>query len=215
MKASSLLRFIFAGAVALFSMLLGSAQNTLCNRDSLSARDFRDMALRGFDILADTAASAPDIIRGLQLTRIAAEANDPVALNNLGYLADSGKFSRMPGLEADSIVALNPERAARFYIAAMRHKMTSAAINLLNLTSRHPELDLPADDVSQAHMLVARAYALGNSVLPYDYQESLNHFLEAARLGNPEAIRVIKETLEMFPDAFPPDMVSGIKGLTN
>lgn len=165
-------------------------------------RESREMALEGFDIISDTTATPAMLARGLELTRMAAEADDPVALNNLGYLAASGRLSNVPGLECETLVSLSPQRAAYFYRRAMSHRTTSAAINLLDLLKLHPEVKVPTESVAEAHMLIARAFALGNSVLPYDFDLAQSHFLEAARLGNKDALRIVRETIGQFPDAY-------------
>ena len=167
-----------------------------------SPRESRQMALEGFDIISDTAATPAMLARGLELTRMAAEADDPVALNNLGYLAASGRLSNVPGLECDTLVSLSPQRAAYYYQRALSHRMTSAAINLLELLKQYPDVKVPSESVAEAHMLIARAFALGNSVLPYDFDLAQTHFLEAARLGNEDALRIVRETIGQFPDAY-------------
>lgn len=170
--------------------------------EPVSPKEYREMALQGFDILSDTTSTPERLIEGLELTRRAADGGDAVALNNLGYLAQSGLLEGTPGLENDSTVKKSPQRAAEYYTAAMGRRMTSAAMNLLTLLTEHPDIEVPRESVSEAHLIVGRAYALGNTVLPYSFEQSQRHFLESAKLGNEEAKRIIQETIEMFPDSF-------------
>ncbi len=162
----------------------------------------REMALVGYEVLGDTAQSAPVNVWGLDITRRAAEAGEPVALNNLGYFSATGAISNRPGLEEEPLATLNPERAVEFYDRAMSRGMLSAAMNLLDLASNYPELQIAPKTLSTANMMVGRGYALGNNVLPYDFDKANQHYLTAARLGNKQALEIIREIIGQFPDAF-------------
>lgn len=170
---------------------------------SLTPREAREMALEGFGLLADSTSTSCSLKRGLELTRRAADAGDPVSLNNLAYLFESGRLADTADSTGHALMAVDLDSAAFYYGAALDRNLTSAAINLLNLAEGHPEVEVPSGRIAAAHMALGKAYALGNTVLPYDYGASQRHFLAAARLGNPKAREIVREILGQFPDAFP------------
>lgn len=190
------IRKILAGtsSIALLAALSASA---------LTPHEARGLALEGFDLIADSLASECALAKGLELTRAAAEAGDPIALNNMGYLYESGRLADLRDTIGNPLIEVSPDSAAAYYGRALDRKLTSAAINLLQLAEAHPDLIIPRERLAAAHIALGRAYALGNSVLPYDFDASQQHFLEAARLGDEKALEIVRETLGQFPDAYP------------
>lgn len=190
------IRKILAGtsSVALLAALSASA---------LTPHEARGLALEGFDLIADSLASEPSLARGLELTRAAAEAGDPIALNNMGYLYESGRLENLRDSVGNPLIETSADSAAVYYGRALDRKLTSAAINLLQLAETKPDLTIPREHLAAAHMALGRAYALGNSVLPYNFDASQRHFLEAARLGDEKALEIVRETIGQFPDSYP------------
>lgn len=59
----------------------------------------------------------------------------------------------------------------------------------------------PSDpEAARAYALLGHAYARGRGV-PYDHRLANEYFARAAILGNPAAMFILAETLEIFPDA--------------
>lgn len=184
-------------------ILIAGAALAALSAYSLTPQEARGLALEGFGLLADSLATDADMMRGLALTREAAAAGDPIALNNMGYLYESGRLDQLRDTLGRPLLEASPDSAAVYYGRAMDRRLTSAALNLLQLADSHPDLGIPRERLAAAHAALGRAYALGNSILPYDFELSRSHFLEAARLGDEKSLEIVRETIGQFPDAYP------------
>lgn len=102
---------------------------------------------------------------------------------------------RLQRLAAPSLRALSPDSAAN---AALRY-LDMGAVRLAAALLQQATAD-PATAPAEALRTLAGLYALGRGV-PYDHARSTALYLAAARRGDPEACRVMAETLEIFPDA--------------
>lgn len=98
---------------------------------------------------------------------------------------DYPSFLLLSGVQA---VALGEEYAA--------FGMHSVAVTLFELAAEKGE--------AEAFFMLGQAAALGRGVA-YDYERALELYYKAALLGSRRAQRVVGETLEVFPDAFPSD----------
>ncbi len=150
------------------------------------------------------------------LTR-AARAESPTAQSMLGDL-----YLRGDGVAQDSV------RADSLYVRALDNGLTDAAYKLAAMHAGRWE-QLPADrqremglkfylsgapdvgvklfemaaDRGDAHALAllgdAYTRALG---VPYDHQKALDYYARAAAAGDPSAMFIIAELLELLPDSF-------------
>ncbi len=152
----------------------------------------RQLALRGYELMANPASTPEQRREGLELTIQSAIDGDPVGMANLGFVAAYG---------GDGLVIPDAEKALYWYGRAIDEGMTSAAHNLLDLQIHHPALEIPDETLAKAHLLMGEAYAKGKGPMGYSFEESQKHYLAAARLGNRQAIEVIREILGMYPDA--------------
>lgn len=146
----------------------------------------------------------------------AADAGLPAAQSNLGDMFRLGL-----GCNPDTI------RAQSFYEEAMRKGMRDAELKLLAMMGNkwaalEPDsalykgleyynsgatiagIDLIEKAASRGNpkalALMGDFYSRGEGVV-YDYNKSVEYFIEAAFLGNPSAQFVVAELLEIFPDA--------------
>lgn len=146
----------------------------------------------------------------------AVEAGLPVSMAQLGDLYRTGR-----GVEQDTVKARN------LYEASLRGGFTDAQLQIADMDYRHflsltPQeqvklgkyyrsmggyslaitlFDLAAGaNLPEALTLMGDAYSRGVGV-PYNHNLSLSYFFRGARGGNPSAMFVLAELLDMFPDA--------------
>ena len=148
--------------------------------------------------------------------RKAADSGDITAAANLGYLLT----------ESDEIPHDYIE-ASKWLTIAVQEGVTDAQLKLLDI-KKEEWLNLTPDSalvlgakyytgkapiigteilqtaslggIPKADALLGDAYSKGIGV-PYDHQKAIDHFLKAAKGGDPSAQFVIGELLEIFPDA--------------
>ncbi len=158
--------------------------------------------------------------------RKGAETGNPKALNNIAYLllfpADSERVF-LPA-NADSIAAaylkkgqkpdwqlrkpcsptctcreegFRPIRSGRncSIAAPPRKDFVEADRSLAILMTGLSD----SDSTGRALTLLGNAYAHGRGV-PYDYSKAMECYLKAAEAGNPAAMFILAESLDMFPD---------------
>lgn len=155
----------------------------------------RELALEGHELIANTDLSRAEREHGVDLTIEAALLGDPVAQNNLGYLAATGYAS---------LVDKDPEKALFWYRKALDARYPAAAVNIIDLPGRYPDLEIPDEVLAEANLLMGDAYARGTDVIPYNFNLSLSHYLQAARFGSGRAVMILRELLGQFPDALGP-----------
>ena len=158
--------------------------------------------------------------------RKGAETGNPKALNNIAYLllfpADSERVF-LPA-NADSIAAAylkkgteaglatsetmladlylqgrgvpaDTLRAELLYRGASEKGLVEADRSLAILMTGLSD----SDSTGRALTLLGNAYAHGRGV-PYDYSKAMECYLKAAEAGNPAAMFILAESLDMFPD---------------
>ena len=102
-------------------------------------------------------------------------------------------------LREEEYAAMSPDSLMQ---TALRYYHGSAP--LMGVLLMEKILDRPdTSSHDRALTLAIRGQLMSQGyLLPYDYQQSLRLFLEAAILGNPSAQFIVAETLDLTPDAF-------------
>lgn len=159
-----------------------------------------------------------DYEEALKWLKIAAEAGLPTSFTQLGDLYrhglgtprdtlnaikwyDKAIDSRIPDTEIRLLSMmgykwkeLSPDSAL---VLGLKYYMGNAPTIGVELFENATKGTLP-----KAVALLGDAYAKGRGV-PYDNKKSIEHYLEAAILGDPSAAFIIAEFLEFFPDGLP------------
>lgn len=157
-----------------------------------------------------------DLGKAVEWISKAAGAGLPVAQSTLGDLYRDGTGVARDSLVADSL-----------YREAFERGLADAGFKLYDLNEEHYASLPPAEKVktgkyfyfssipsvgvrlfymaadegdSDALALLGDAYTRAVGV-PYDHALSLKYYIEAARAGNPSAMFVLAELLDIFPDA--------------
>lgn len=131
------------------------------------------------DIYATGHGVAPDTLR----------AHDYYLRATSRGLADAER--RLWWLMADRYAQLSPDSALQEGIKARDANAPTVAFRLFHQAAE--------GGVAQAYTLMADSYA-GAKGVDYNHELSLQYYIKGALAGDPEAKRVLKELLEIFPD---------------
>lgn len=107
-----------------------------------------------------------------------------------GGLRDAG--FKLYNLNADKYASLSPEEKVKTGIYYYLSSVPSEGVKLFYMAAEEGD--------ARAMALLGDAYTRATGV-PYDHALSLKYYVEAARAGNPSAMFVIGELLDIFPDA--------------
>lgn len=135
-----------------------------------------------------------DTVKGLELITRAADEGYAPAINNLAWLLIDDIRNGGTRLQADTIKAIS------LLTTATNNRVPDAAQTLSHLLTDTPAAAFTDSVTADAFAALGRAYSFGAGV-PYNHERSLALYLHAARLGQPDARRIIAETLEILPDA--------------
>lgn len=146
------------------------------------------------------------------LADISMERGDTVAaealLDNAARKGSMAASRRLLAMRADTLQRMAPlslmERALDYYHNTGAVALAAGMMDLL--VSRRSCEVMSMDEkqaVALALAITAQLHSLGMA-LPYDYDESLRRFYEAALMGDPSAQYIVAETLDMLPDALLP-----------
>ena len=156
------------------------------------------------DLYRDGRAVNADTLKAASLYEGAASRGLPDAQLRLISLMGS-RWEKLP---ADSALRLGLKYYTTYAPAAgvvlFEHASTASnstdiAPDTIPLASDSPTLS-SANPQARAFALLGNAFSRGNGV-KYDHDKSLACYARAAREGNPSAMYVLAETLDMFPDA--------------
>lgn len=213
-------------------------------RRSADAGDPRAVSNLAYLLLNDTVSGRTPAER-LQTDSIAyaylqkgASAQIPTAFSMLGDMYRDGRWVKRDTLKAAANYEAALERglgdAEARLIALMGHRWQrlpqDSAFNLglryyagyapgagVLLLERAAEIPDTIDIGARAMALLGDAYSRGVGV-KYSHDKSLEYFARAALAGNPSAMYILAETLEVFPDAlqdFPSDLCNHPAALQN
>lgn len=213
----------YAGGRKLVAVNADSARMWL--RRSADMADPRAMANIAFLLLNDSTACSEsernhnDSVAYRYLIQ-AADMKVPTALSMLGDMWRDGRWVGQDSLKAmlayEGALAKGLADAQSRLISLMAPRWQRlSADSALNLGLRYYTTVAPAAGVilfeqvgdsvdnplcGRALALLGDAYSRGAGVA-YGYDKSLEYFTKAAKKGNPSAMFILAETLEMFPDA--------------
>lgn len=154
-----------------------------------------------------------DLEKAIYWLRRGAEAANPMAMTQLAelLLASDG------GEEADSLLeraaSLGYGRAGQMLYLRLAPALDSLPADSAELLARRYyqkgiwEVSAPllicgaGAGRPESLYLLAKSYTEGQGV-PYDFTRANHYFWLAALAGNPDAARVVGETMAIFPDAF-------------
>lgn len=169
-------------------------------------------------ILLHSEGVEPDYEKAFFWLQKAAGSNLPVAQSLLGDMYRYGRGVPPDSLRADSLYAEAFERGLRdagYRLADLRngHSKTVSAEDAVEEGLYFYNRGIPSVGVklfrqaadegnARAMALLGDAYTRAIGV-EYNHELSLKYYYEAAQAGNPSAMFIVAEVLDIFPDAFP------------
>lgn len=143
--------------------------------------------------------------------RSASALGNPRAMANLGHLLLYGPAEMRDTLSALSLLG----RAAQarsiaairelsdFYTAQIKARPIPSGYrpHLDSISSSFPHSATPLDSVSGANLRLLADLRARGEILPYNHRLSIELYHRSAMLGDTTSQRIIRELLEIFPDA--------------